>query len=62
MSLLGVLLPVFMESEALTDEEIKRRTEPLVHPFFHHYDLDKSGTIGKKKGPIGGHISFSPSA
>lgn len=53
VSLLGVLLPVFMESEALTDEEIKRRTEPLVHPFFHHYDLDKSGTIGTRQGPIG---------
>jgi hypothetical protein len=46
VSLLGVLLPIFLEHEHLTDEEIKKIAEPVVHPFFHKYDLDHSGTIG----------------
>jgi hypothetical protein len=48
VSLMGVLMPYFQELplDTLTDEEIRRKAEPIVHPFFHEYDSDKSGTIG----------------
>lgn len=34
ISLLGVLVPLFIDHANLTDDEIKHKASPLVKPFF----------------------------